>query len=173
MMQISWKKFALVFALAALAGFPLHSLYQWLPNPFFALFSPVNESIWEHGKLIYWPALAAALALGHGQRAHWFRPFAMSITVSVAVMNAAGYVYFGLLGRDDMVFSIVLYFLCLLLALLPPMLLKGPWNSLFWLFWLLLFLILGLALCVFPYYPPDGFLFMDPSVARTWSTIPC
>jgi hypothetical protein len=31
--------------------FPLHFLYDLFPNSFFALITPVNESIWEHMKL--------------------------------------------------------------------------------------------------------------------------
>ena len=38
-----------VFALT----FLFHFLYEWLPNPVFAVFFPVNESIWEHMKLLY------------------------------------------------------------------------------------------------------------------------
>ena len=33
--------------------FPFHFLYDWLPNSLFSIFFPVNESIWEHMKLIY------------------------------------------------------------------------------------------------------------------------
>ena len=33
--------------------FPLHFLYDWLPNSLFSIFLPVNESIWEHMKMIY------------------------------------------------------------------------------------------------------------------------
>lgn len=33
--------------------FLTHFLYTWFPNPFFALFFPVNESIWEHMKMLY------------------------------------------------------------------------------------------------------------------------
>ena len=30
-----------------------HFLYQWLPNGLFAIIFPVNESIWEHMKMIF------------------------------------------------------------------------------------------------------------------------
>lgn len=30
-----------------------HNLYKWFPNDLFALLFPVNESIWEHMKMIY------------------------------------------------------------------------------------------------------------------------
>jgi len=39
----------LTFALCFLT----HFLYDWLPNPIFSIILPVNESIWEHMKMIY------------------------------------------------------------------------------------------------------------------------
>lgn len=39
----------LTFALCFLT----HFLYDWFPNPIFSIFFPVNESIWEHMKMIY------------------------------------------------------------------------------------------------------------------------
>lgn len=36
-------------------SFLCHFIYDWLPNGFTAIFFPVNESIWEHMKLIAIP----------------------------------------------------------------------------------------------------------------------
>ncbi len=33
--------------------FLFHFLYQWFPNSLFSIFFPVNESIWEHMKLLF------------------------------------------------------------------------------------------------------------------------
>ncbi len=33
--------------------FPLHFIYDFWPNSLFSIFAPVNESIWEHMKLIF------------------------------------------------------------------------------------------------------------------------
>lgn len=41
------------FFIIFLLCFPFHFLYDWLPNSLFSIFFPVNESIWEHMKLIY------------------------------------------------------------------------------------------------------------------------
>ena len=38
-----------IFALTVL----YHFLYEWFPNPVFSVLFPVNESIWEHMKLLY------------------------------------------------------------------------------------------------------------------------
>lgn len=58
------KRSYLIAAIAAAAaGTALHFLYEVSPNLISALLSPVNESVWEHLKLLFWPTLAAALVL--------------------------------------------------------------------------------------------------------------
>ena len=48
------KKLILINSiLTFLLCFLTHFLYDWFPNPIFSLFFPVNESIWEHMKMIY------------------------------------------------------------------------------------------------------------------------
>ena len=67
------KRFWLAFVIAVLAGTGLHFLYDVCPVPLVGLFAPVNESVWEHLKLFFWPTLAAAFVLTRknedGQRA--------------------------------------------------------------------------------------------------------
>jgi len=43
----------IIFGLSFLS----HFMYQWLPNSIFSILFPVNESIWEHMKLIVTPVL--------------------------------------------------------------------------------------------------------------------
>ena len=56
------KRYALAFLLTALAGTALHFAYDWCLSPLVGLFAPVNESVWEHLKLLFWPFLAAGFA---------------------------------------------------------------------------------------------------------------
>ena len=50
------------FAFATLGGTILHFLYEWTGDSVFvAPFSGVNESTWEHMKLLYFPLLLFAL----------------------------------------------------------------------------------------------------------------
>ena len=51
-MTLKKIKIISVFGIFALT-FLLHFLYQFIPNTFTAIFSPVNESIWEHQKLLF------------------------------------------------------------------------------------------------------------------------
>ncbi len=50
--------------ITAIAGWMLHYAYQWSGNAFLVgLFTPVNESTWEHMKLIYLPMLIISIVL--------------------------------------------------------------------------------------------------------------
>ncbi len=51
-MSLKKIKIISVFGIFALT-FILHFLYQFIPSTFTAMFSPVNESIWEHQKMLF------------------------------------------------------------------------------------------------------------------------
>ncbi|MCI8327419.1 MAG: hypothetical protein HFI37_06555 [Lachnospiraceae bacterium] len=52
------KKWEMVEALfIAIVGTLLHFALDWIDHPIVAVFAPVNESTWEHLKLLFMPAL--------------------------------------------------------------------------------------------------------------------
>lgn len=164
------KRLLVAFVVTTLAGACLHFLYDLLPNPVTALFSPVNESIWEHIKLIYWPYLAAMLIVtgkaGRGSRGRWL--FTL-LLISVAML-AAGYVYHISLGGDSMAFDIGLYVVLMALGFWLPGRLKltdGRSSPMFF-----LSVLLGVVIVLFTFLPPDHILFADLSGVNTWYTIP-
>ena len=56
------KKMILINTIVTfLLCFLTHFLYTFLPNPIFSIFFPVNESIWEHMKMLYTTILLASL----------------------------------------------------------------------------------------------------------------
>ena len=57
------KKFILAAVVGAAVGAGLHFLYDAVPNVLPALISPVNESVWEHLKLRFFPMLLTAFWL--------------------------------------------------------------------------------------------------------------
>ncbi len=63
-MKLRW---ILAFVLAALFGGAQHFFYDWLPIPLVGLFAPVNESVWEHLKLLFWPFLLFSVPLAAGE----------------------------------------------------------------------------------------------------------
>ena len=90
------KVTALLFVLATLAGVALHFLYDVCPNPLTAILAPIDESIWEHGKLLLWPSVLAAALLSRlfGKTARRFA----AITFGLVILVVWGYVYNTLLG---------------------------------------------------------------------------
>ena len=164
------KNLLIAFAVTTLAGTCLHFLYDFLPNPATALFSPVNESIWEHLKLIYWPYLIAMLIVtrkaGRGSRGGWLLTL---LLISVAML-AAGYVFHISLGGHSLAFDVGLYVILMALGFWLPGRLRAAASSKAFHF---LVLLLGLLLILFTFLPPDHILFADLSGVNTWYTIPC
>ena len=61
MKRTVWVWELLGFALTALGGTLLHFLYDWTNEAAWAApFCAVNESTWEHMKLLFWPAFIFA-----------------------------------------------------------------------------------------------------------------
>ena len=151
----------------------LHLLYQWLPNSFTALLSPVRESLWEHLKILFYPLLAAGLFLSRGSGA--FRTaWLLSLLLVCGLMLGAGWVYHIVLRQDAMVFDLMLYGVLMVLGFLLPRLL-WPLGQRAWIRSGAAFLttLLWVFLAWFTFFPPDQILFADLSrEVRTFLTIP-
>ena len=173
-MKKSKKTLLLTYLAASAAGVALHFLYQWLPNPLFALISPVRESVWEHVKLLYFPMLGAALFLTRGGNGMGRAPWLMAQAAVCAVMLGSGYLYHVVFRGEAMVVDLLLFFLPLALGFLLPRVLwplcewpgTEPAAG-------LLSLALGVLIIWFTFFPPEGALFADLSGAlRTFLPIP-
>lgn len=165
------RRMLTAFVLTTLAGVLLHFLYDLLPNVLSALISPVNESIWEHLKVIYWPYLAAMFIVtgkaGRKKRGSWL--FTL-LVISVAML-VIGYVYHISLGQDSLFFDIGLYVVLMALGFILPGRLKplrGRSGPL-----VVLTVLLGAAIVLFTFLPPDHILFAPLNEVSTWYTIPC
>lgn len=162
------KRNFIAFVITTLVGCALHFLYDWLPGAATALIAPVNESIWEHLKLIYWPYLAAMWIVAKKEcRGKWL--FTL-LTISV-VMLVVGYVYHISLGLSNVVFDIGLYVFLMAVGFWLPNRLNAYRARSFPV--LFLTVLLGGAIILFTFLPPDYILFADLSAVHTWYTIPC
>ena len=172
-MKWSSKSILLAFILAAIGGTLLHFVYGWFPNPITMIFAPVNESIWDHLKLIYWPFLAAALLLTRKGESGCRAPWLLSLLIICAALLGVGYWFHILLQGDSMWFDIILYLVLMAAGFLLPRLFaplagKGWWSEALG----VLVALLGGAIVLFSFLPPDQILFVDLSAVRTWLTIP-
>lgn len=166
MKDLDWRALR-TFFLATVAGAALHFLYAVLPNWLTAFLAPVNESLWEHGKLIFWPALAV-LWLERDERRTERRA---CLLLAVAGMLAAGWIYHGMLCGTGLMFDIMLYVAMMAVALLLPgrLSLGKRWR----LPLIVLTALLGAAFLLFTLLPPNCALFSDPALAGVWYRLPC
>ena len=100
------------FALSALGGTLLHFVYEWTGSPLAAPFSGVNESTWEHMKLLYFPLFLFALV----QR-RWFRDVPAfwciklcGTLIGLALIPVLFYTYNGAIGTSPDWVNIAIFF---------------------------------------------------------------
>jgi len=167
------KKVWLVFVLALIAGAVLHFVYEWFPNPLTAVISPVNESLWEHGKLLFWPLTVSAFCLCGGEMRALSPRLLAAVIASLAVVGA-GYVYHVPLRGEALAVDLILYAAAMALGFW----LAGPlgrfagtpgWRKLS----TALACVMAVLFIWFTYAPPDAVIFaeLDGGI-RTFLTIP-
>lgn len=93
------ERYSALFVLAACVI--CHFLYRLTgENPLVGLFCPVSESVWEHGKLLFFPFLLAACAecLLHPPLLRFWAAKSCALLLGPALMIAFYYTYTGIFG---------------------------------------------------------------------------
>ncbi len=155
------------FALTSLGGTLLHYLYDWTGQSLWmAPFSGVNESTWEHMKLLYFPLLLFALVQSRffkEDQAFWCIKFT-GITLGLLLIPGLFYTYNGAFGKSPDWVNIGIFFVAAAVVFL--------WET--WLFkkgnlrckrpWMAFGLIClpAILFMVFTFAPPKIPLFQDP-----------
>lgn len=107
-----------------LLGSPMHFIYEWSGNlTIVGIFAPVNESVWEHLKLTFWPMLIFWL-WGYsvlGQRFgipinRWLVSCAAAELACPLVIVAFFYTYTGAFGIESLIIDIFSLLLALVIA---------------------------------------------------------
>ena len=162
-----WEVAGLFFTIGA--GNLLHFVYDWTgESPVAALFSAVNESTWEHMKLLAVPwilwTVVELLALRNGTGLLGAR--AAGLVTGLAVIPLLYYTYTGALGVSSSLVNILIFQLAVLLAFAVSFLLQKK-RRLTGLIWQIMGgLVMAAAAVLFvwwTYDPPQLPLFVDPS----------
>ena len=102
------------FAFTSLCGTLLHFLYEWLDNPLFiAPFSGVNESTWEHMKLLFWPMLIFAVIerFFFRDKDDFWCVKLRGILLGLFLIPIIFYLYNGIIGKSPDWFNIAIFFI--------------------------------------------------------------
>ena len=101
------------FAVTAFAGTILHFLYDWSgESPWVAPFSGINESTWEHMKLLFWPMLLFAIAQSFFFRENkaFFCIKLRGILLGLGLIPTVFYTYNGVIGKSPDWINIAIFF---------------------------------------------------------------
>lgn len=108
------------FAFTAVVGTLLHFLFDWTGgNVVVAIFSAVNESIWEHLKLLFYPMVTFAVI----EYSFWGKEIGsfwciklMGMLIGLILIPVVYYTYTGILGVKLDWFNITIFFLAAAVA---------------------------------------------------------
>ena len=160
---LGWEIGGFIFIL--IIGSILHFAFElagfWTPIAFVA---PVNESTWEHLKMVFWPGLFFFLLEYHyirNQAANFWTAKALSLVIMLLVITIGWYAMVAITGQNIFAVNIALFISAILLGQIvsyrvltaqKPVKVKLHYA-------ILVIVFLGLAFITFTYYPPKIFLF--------------
>ena len=107
------------FAVTSLGGTLLHFLYEWLGKAvWIAPFSGVNESTWEHMKLLFWPMFIFAIVQSFFFRENedfWCVKL-KGIVLGLILIPVIFYTYNGVIGHSPDWINIAIFFIAAAIA---------------------------------------------------------
>jgi hypothetical protein len=155
------------FAVSTLFGTILHFLYDWTGgNTLAAIFSGVNESTWEHMKLLYWPLIAFAVFqyfFFRDEKNYWWVKLAAT-ALGLMLIPVLFYTYNGMFGKSPDWVNIAIFYIAAATAFgfewwafrKKLMLWKHPQLGLGAL------VVIGILFVIFTFATPRIPLFQDP-----------
>ena len=102
------------FGVSAVGGTLLHFLYDWLGKAaWIAPFSGVNESTWEHMKLLFWPMFIYAIVQSFffRDREDFWCVKLRGILLGLALIPIIFYTYNGAIGKSPDWINIAIFFI--------------------------------------------------------------
>ena len=155
------------FSLTSLLGTILHFLYEWTGNsPLAGLISGVNESTWEHMKLLYFPLLAFAVVQSFffKDNANFWWVKLRGILTGLILIPLIFYTYNGVIGRSPDWLNIGIFFISAAAAFIyesrlfkrRDMRCKSPRTA------LLVICLIGVSFILFTFVTPRLGIFLDP-----------
>ena len=114
----NFQIFSVIFTF--ILGILLHFLYEWTGNnKFIGSFSAINESVWEHLKLIFFPMLITTIIgffyIGK-EKTNYLISKTIGIIVAITFTVVFFYTYSGILGKNVAVIDIGTFFVATILG---------------------------------------------------------
>ena len=164
------KSEIIVTIISLILGTLLHFTYQWSGKSLFvASFSAVNESVWEHLKLIFYPMTLMAIIqyfLVKDNVNNYIEANTIGIFSGISFIIISFFTYTGIIGTNFFLLDILIFIISVIF---------GEWISYRFMIRddesnlkskilasiILVFLIICFIVCT--YYPPEVNLYRDPT----------
>ena len=161
-----YQIFSVIFTF--ILGSLLHFTYKLSgENTIIAIFSSINESVWEHLKLLYFPMLLTTI-IGYFYIGKYIRNFLCSKTLGIIISMAFTviffYTYSGILGKNIPAIDISSFFIATIFGEFVAYILmvnKFKCNKIFAITALI---IIFICFVIFTFNPPNIGIFENPVI---------
>ena len=157
-----------VILFSLILGTLLHFTYEWSgENSFVGSFSAVNESVWEHLKLVFYPMLIAAIVeyfFVKDVSNNYVEAKTIGIFTAICFIIVSFFTYSGIIGTSIIVIDILIFIISIILGeYVAYRLMKRENESTVTTECLSIIILVFLLLCfiIFTYLPPEVNLFRD------------
>ena len=110
----------IVTTIAIILGTIFHFVYGWSgENKIVGIFTPVNESVWEHLKLAFFPMLILAIIQYFylGKKTHnYIEAKTIGIFTSILFIIVFYYTYTGIIGTNFLILDILTFIISIILG---------------------------------------------------------
>jgi len=162
------------FLFIGLIGAALHFTYELsnYSSNVVAYFSAVNESTWEHLKMVFFPGLVFALVqytYVRDQVNNYLVAKVASLFIMPLVITVGWYIYAPIVGRSIYRIDLLLFYLAVFAGQYASykLLRRSPLEKKYTQYAIGLFIVLFIAFSTFTFFPPRIFLFEHLDLKNT------
>ena len=156
------------FIFVSIIGTVNHFVFEWSnENVIVGIFTPINESSWEHLKLLFLPYLVFAIIqyFFFGKNKSLAFSKAIGVIVGMTTILSIFYTYTGIIGKNIDAVNILSFFIGVSVAFLvdSKMQKSNTFDDLYYnVIGISLFVLLTIMFVLFTFAPPLIPLFKDP-----------
>ena len=161
-----WQLGGLTFT--AILGTLFHFLYGWTGNIAFAPFCAVNESTWEHMKILFFPMLIFAVIQSKffiKSTPNFWLVKLIGILIGLTLIPVLFYTYNGVIGKSPDWINISIFFVSAAVTFITETRLfrKGKPRCIYPKFAFLAICLIGIMFIVFTFFVPNLEIFKNPN----------
>jgi len=162
---LRWETFGIIFVF--LLGALLHFVFEWSgESRIVGLFASVNESVWEHFKLGFWPmCLYAAIEYRflYERVNNFLTAKAVAVYIIPIITGLVFYGYTAIIGEEILIFDIIIFLIAIIVGQLTSykVMTSAKLPKYTNIISPIFIILLAFVLMLFTFYPPHLPIFLD------------